>query len=81
MVSCSAGCSAHEGTYAVDESAEVAIADLTAEEIGACDPLVERWQLDYLRLIGSVDEASRDGERLVLGTDPWAFDLDFEPAD
>jgi hypothetical protein len=80
VVSGSAGCSAYEGTYAVDESAEVSIADLTAEEIGACDPLVEQWQLDYPPPVDSVDEASRDGERLVLGIDPWAFDLDFDPA-
>lgn len=80
-VSGTAGCSAYEASYAVDESAAMSIIDLTAEEVGDCDPMIARMQQDYLRLVESVDESSREGDRLVLGTDPWGFDLYFEAAD
>jgi hypothetical protein len=30
-----------------------------------------------VRLLESVDELSMEDERLVLGTDPWGFDLLF----
>ena len=44
-----------------------------------CDPSFARWEQEYLRLVGSVDEAAVEGGRLMLGTDPWGFDVSFEP--
>ena len=75
----SAGCIGYAGAYSHDGSAGLTIADLVIEEGDDCDPSFARWEQEYLRLVGSVDEAVVDGGRLVLGTDPWGFDLSFEP--
>lgn len=75
----SAGCRTYAGDYLHDDSAGLTIADLSIEEGDDCDPSLARWEQEYLKLIGSVDEAGAEGGRLVLGTDPWGFDLYFEP--
>jgi heat shock protein HslJ len=75
----SVGCKSYAGDYGHDGSAGLTIADLVVEEGGDCDPSLARWEQEYLRLIGSVDEVAADSGRLVLGTDPWGFDLYFEP--
>lgn len=77
----SGGCSAYAGSYGFDESGLMTVAGLTAEEPVDCDPLLQNWQSEFVRLLGSVDQPDLDGERLVLGTDPWGFDLVFEPVD
>ena len=75
----SVGCRSYTGDYSHDGSAELTIADLVVEEGDDCDPSFARWEQEYLRLIESVDEVAADSGRLVLGTDPWGFDLYFEP--
>lgn len=75
----SAGCSGYAGAYSLDGSAGLTVADLVIEEGDDCDPSFATWEQEYLRLVGSVDEAVVDGGRLVVGTDPWGFDLSFEP--
>ena len=72
------GCRSYAGDYGHDGSAGLTIADLVIEEGDDCDPSLARWEQEYLRLIGSVDEVAADSGRLVLGTDPWGFDLYFE---
>ena len=75
----SVGCRTYAGGYGHDGSTGLTIADLVIEEGDDCDPSNARWEQEYLRLIRSVDEAAVEGGRLVLGTDPWGFDLYFEP--
>jgi heat shock protein HslJ len=75
----SAGCRTYEGGYDHDDAAGLTIVDLVIEEGDDCDPSLARWEQEYLRLIESVDEVAVEGGRLVLGTDPWGFDLYFEP--
>lgn len=77
----SAGCSAYAATYAIDGSGAMTIADLSVDEIAECDPTFATWQSEVVRLLESVDESVIEDGRLVLGTDPWGFDLHFEAAD
>jgi len=75
----SAGCRTYAGAYSHDGSSGLTIADLMIEEGDECDSSFASWEQEYLRLMGSVDEAVVEGGRLMLGTDPWGFDLSFEP--
>ena len=75
----SVGCRTYAGDYSHDGSAGLTIVDLVVDEGDDCDPSLTRWEQEYLRLLGSVDEVAADSGRLVLGTDPWGFDLKFEP--
>jgi heat shock protein HslJ len=75
----SVGCRTYAGGYDHDGSAGLAIVDLVVEEGDDCDPSLARWEQEYPRLLESVDEVAVDNGRLVMGTEPWGFDLYFEP--